>query len=256
MSDIIVTEDASILEVTLNRPKKKNALTFAMYEVLAGALRSANTNRNVRVVLLSAAGDAFCAGNDIGDFMSNGGVDPVSAPPVRFIEALVRLEKPLVAAVHGAAVGIGTTLLLHADLAYASEAAQFSTPFVALGLVPEAASSLLLSQRVGQAAASDMLVRGAVISGTRAAAIGLVNEVVPSADEVLALARSRARELAAKPPAALRLTKSILRPDPATVLERVKLEAALFAERVPSDEAREAFTAFFEKRPPDFSRLS
>ncbi len=256
MSEIVVTQDGSILEVVLSRPKKKNALTFAMYDALVEAMRAAHENPQVRVVLLSAAGDCFCAGNDINDFLSNATIDPASAPPVRFIEALVKLEKLLVVAVQGAAVGIGTTMLLHADLVYASEAAQFSTPFVRLALVPEAASTLLLPRRVGHAAANDMLLRGTVIDARRAADLGLVNEVVGTADELMALSRSRARELAAQPPVAARLTKALLRVDPETVLARVKVEAGLFAERVASEEAREALSAFLERRPADFSRFA
>jgi enoyl-CoA hydratase/carnithine racemase len=255
MSEIVVTQDGSVLEVVLNRPQKKNALTFAMYEALVVALRAAHENPQVRVVLLSSAGDAFCAGNDINDFLQNPTVDPASSPGVRFIEALVKLEKLVVVAVQGAAIGIGTTMLLHADLVCASEGAQFSTPFVKLALVPEAASTLLLPQRVGHAAASDMLVRGTVVNARRAADIGLINEVVGTADELAHVARSRAREMAALPPAAARLTKALLRADPETVLARVKVEAALFAERVASEEAREALSAFLERRPADFSRF-
>jgi enoyl-CoA hydratase/carnithine racemase len=256
MSEIVVKEEGSILEVTLNRPKKKNALTFAMYDALVDALRAAHENPRVRVVLLTAAGDSFCAGNDINDFLSNATMDPASAPPVRFIEALIRLEKLLVVAVQGAAIGIGMTMLLHADLVYASEAAQFSAPFAKLALVPEAASSLLLPRRVGHAAANDMLLRGTVVDARRAAELGLVNEVVGTADELAQLSRSRANELAAQPPAAARLTKALLRVDPETVLARVKVEAGLFAERVASEEAREAFAAFLERRPADFSRFA
>ena len=256
MSEIVVTQDGSVLEVMLNRPKKKNALTFAMYDALVEALRSAHENPRVRVVLLSAAGDSFCAGNDINDFLSNATIDPEGAPPVRFIEALVKLEKLLVVAVQGAAVGIGTTMLLHADLVYASEAAQFSTPFVKLALVPEAASSLLLPRRVGQAAANDMFLRGTVVNARRAVDLGLINEVVGTADDLVGVARSRARELTALPPAAARLTKALLRLDPETVLARVKVEAGLFAERVASEEAREAFSAFLERRPANFSQFA
>jgi enoyl-CoA hydratase/carnithine racemase len=256
MSEIVVTQDGGVLEVMLNRPKKKNALTFAMYEALVDALRVAHENPQVHVMLLSAAGDSFCAGNDINDFLANPTIDPASSPGVRFIEALVRLEKLLVVGVQGAAVGIGTTMLLHADLVYASEAAQFSAPFVKLALVPEAASSLLLPRRVGQAAANDMFLRGTVVNARRAAELGLINEVVGTADELAHLLRSRARELAAQPPAAARLTKALLRVDPETVLARVKVEAGLFAERVASEEAREAFSAFLERRPAEFSRLA
>jgi enoyl-CoA hydratase/carnithine racemase len=253
MSDIITTRTANILNVTLDRPKKKNALTFAMYDALTEALQSAQENPEVRVVLLSASGDSFCAGNDIGDFLSAGAsLDPASSPPLRFIEALVRFEKPLIAAVHGPAVGIGTTMLLHADLVYANESARFSVPFVGLGLVPEAASSLLLPRRIGPAAANDLLLRGAVIDARRAAEMGLVNEVVPTSGELLAFALERASEMAAKPPRAMRLTKALVRGPQDEVLARVREEGKHFAECVTSAEAREAFTAFMERRPPNF----
>jgi len=256
MSDILVTQSSNVLEVRLDRPKKKNALSFAMYDALTEALRSAREDPGVRVVLLSASGDVFCAGNDINDFLSNPALDPVTAPPIRFIEALVAFDKPLVVAVHGAAVGIGTTMLLHADLVYASEGARFSVPFVGLGLVPEAASSLLLPRRVGHAAASDLLLRNAVIDAKRAAVLGLVNEVVTAPDDLLAFARARAAEVAAQPPRAARLTKALARGDSAEILARVHQEAKHFAESVVSDEAREAFTAFLERRPADFAKFS
>jgi enoyl-CoA hydratase/carnithine racemase len=256
MSDVVVTQDSNVLEVKFDRPRKKNALTFAMYDRATEALRAAQEDRDVRVVLLAGTGDSFCAGNDIQDFLANTAIDPAGSPPIRFVEALVNLDKLLVVAVHGAAVGIGTTMLLHADFVYASESARFSTPFVGLALVPEAASSLLLPFRVGQAAASEMLLRGTVLEARRAAELGLVNEVAASSDDVLVLARARAHELASKPPSAARLTKSLIRPDSAALLARVKLEAGLFGERLASEEAREAFSAFIERRPADFSRFS
>jgi enoyl-CoA hydratase/carnithine racemase len=148
------------------------------------------------------------------------------------------------------------TMLLHADLVCASESAQFSAPFVKLGLVPEAASSLLLPRRVGHAAANDMFLRGTIVDARRAADLGLINEVVATADELAHVLRLRARELAAQPPTAARLTKALLRVDPETVLARVKVEAGLFAERLASEEAREAFSAFLERRPADFSRFA
>ncbi len=252
MNDLLVTHSGYVLDVRLNRPQKKNALSFAMYEALIAAFTEAGQNPSLRVVLLSAVGDVFSAGNDINDFLANPLLDAASAPPIRFIDALVSLEKPLVVAVHGAAVGIGTTMLLHADLVIADESARFSVPFAALGLVPEAASSLLLPRRIGPAAASDMLLRGAVVDARRAAELGLINEV---ATDALATARARADEIAAKPPTAVRLSKALLRGDRAEITERVRHEAKLFAERVASDEAREAFSAFLERRPPDFSKF-
>ncbi len=192
MSDILVTESGSVLEIRLNRPKKKNALSFAMYDAFTAALHSANQNPKLRAVLVSAEGDSFCAGNDIQDFLSNPALDMETAPPIKFIEALIAFEKPLVIAVQGNAVGIGTTMLLHADLVYANESARFSVPFVALGLVPEAASSILLRERIGVAEANDMLLRSAVIDAKRAHEIGLINELV--AAPAISSRRERARE--------------------------------------------------------------
>ncbi|MDB4946097.1 MAG: Enoyl-CoA hydratase [Labilithrix sp.] len=256
MSEVVVTKNGSVLEVVLDRPKKRNSITFAMYDALTAAFTSAQADPSVRVVLLSGTGEAFCAGNDINDFIAAGpSFDPETAPPLRFIESMIALEKPFVAAVQGAAVGIGTTLLLHADLVYAAAGARFSVPFANLGLVPEAASSLLLPRRVGQALANDMLLRGLVLEAGRALAVGLVNEIAPGTAEVLALARERAAEIASKPPQAIRLTKALARVDPGVLRARVLEEGRLFAARLTSDEAREAFTAFFERRPADFSRF-
>ena len=256
MGDINVSHKDGILDIELNRPNKKNALTFAMYETLVETLRSASTDQAVRVVLLSAEGDTFCAGNDIGDFLSSPGLDPVTAPPMRFIEELIRFEKPLVAAVQGAAVGIGTTMLLHADLVYADESAKFSLPFVGLGLVPEAGSSLLLPRRIGQAAANDLLLRGSVMSAARALEVGLVNEIAPPDLRVVRFARSRAADVASRPPRAVRATKALLRGDRDELLACARREAAEFAASVGSDEASEAFTAFMERRAPDFSKFT
>lgn len=255
MSEVVVRQDGPLLEVVIDRPKKKNSITFAMYDELCAAFAKARETPAIRVLLLSGAGDIFTAGNDLGDFLNVGAQDPATLPPMRFIQALLDLEKPLVVAVNGAAVGIGTTMLLHADLVYASETAKFSTPFVSLGLVPEAASSILLPQRIGTAAATDMLLRGAVLDAARAAAVGLVNEVVPATADVLAFARDRARELAQKPPTAVRLTKALLRGHHEEVRARVHAEGVHFGAQLVSAEAREAFTAFMERRAPDFSKF-
>ncbi|AKU93921.1 Enoyl-CoA hydratase [Labilithrix luteola] len=256
MSDIKISRNGSMLEIALDRPKKKNALTFAMYGALTEALKSANEDGGVRVVLLSGEGDSFCAGNDIGDFLSSPGLDPVTAPPMLFIDALIRFDKPLVAAVQGAAVGIGTTMLLHADLVYADDTAKFSVPFVGLGLVPEAASSVLLPRRIGQAAANDMLLRSSVVSAKRAVELGLVNEIAPTSEGLLAFARSRAEEVASKPPRAVRATKALAGANREELLACARREAEQFATSIASEEAREAFQAFMERRAPDFSRFS
>ena len=256
MSDLLVTEAGSVVEIRLNRPKKKNALSFAMYDAFTAALESANGNPKVRAALVSAEGDSFCAGNDIQDFLSSPALDMATAPPIKFIEALIAFEKPLLIAVSGNAVGIGTTMLLHADLVYADESARFSVPFVSLGLVPEAASSILLRERIGVAAASDMLLRGAVVDAKRAHEIGLINEVVVAPNDLLGVARERAKEVSAKPPAAMRLTKALSRHSAKELIAQVHHEGRIFGERVVSEEAREAFSAFLERRTPDFSKFS
>ena len=254
MAEILVSRTGAVVEVCLDRAAKKNALTGAMYDAMTEALVSADADPSARAVLLTAKGETFCAGNDIADFLEPR-ADILESPGQRFIAALVQLSKPLVAAVQGAAVGIGTTMLLHCDLVYASASARLRTPFVSLGLVPEAASSLLLPARVGHAVASEMLLLGAWIDAARAERLGLVNAVLPSAPELLAFARERAGELAKSPPSAVRMTKKLLR-DPPTMRARAQEEARRFAECLVSPEAREAFSAFLERRPPDFTKAS
>ena len=251
---IQITQNGPVQEVMIDRPAKKNALTFEMYDELTAAFRAAQENPKVRVLLLHSAGDAFSAGNDLSDFVN---VKPGSEdlPPIRFIHQMINLEKTFVVSVQGAAVGIGTTLLLHADLVYAAKNAKFSVPFTNLGLTPEAASSLLLARRIGQAAASDMLLRGAPITADRAYALGLVTELAETPEASLGLARERASEMASKPPAAVRLTKSLLRGDLDVLRAQVKREGTHFGERLQSGEAREAFSAFLERRKPDFSKF-
>jgi enoyl-CoA hydratase/carnithine racemase len=254
MSDIEVSTTGGVCELRLNRPKKKNALTLAMYRAVTEALASANEDSNVRVVLVTAAGDAFCAGNDLMDFATAGDIDVESAPAMQFIRALVNFAKPIVVAVNGAAAGVGATMLLHADLVYASEDAALSMPFVNLGLVPEAASSLLLPARIGLLAASEMLLLGTAIDAIRAKELGLVNQVLPAA-ELPAFARRKAEELAAKPRRALCTTRSLVRNNRAVLLAHAQEEASHFSVSLASPEAREAFTAFVERRAPDFSKL-
>ena len=252
MTDLEVETGSGVVTLTLNRPRKKNALTLDMYRQLAEALSLANADQTVRVALLRAAGDTFCSGNDIMDFVAAGSADIASAPPMQFIRALVEFEKPIVAAVQGAAIGIGATMLLHADLVFACEDATLSMPFVSLGLVPEAASSLLLPARVGMCIASEMLLLGKVIDAAAAKDLGLLNQVV-AADALGAVARERAQELAAKPPTALRRTRNLLRANRDTILVRALEEGRQLFEALAMPEAREAFAAFLERRAPDFS---
>jgi enoyl-CoA hydratase/carnithine racemase len=254
MSEVIVSRAGGVLELRLDRPAKKNALTFAMYAALGEALAQAQAEPGVRAVLITASGETFCAGNDIGDFLKPRD-DFGAAPPARFIEMLVAFDKPLVAAVQGAAIGIGATMLLHCDLVYASPTARLRMPFVSLGLVPEAGSSLLLPRRVGDAVAAEMLLLGAWIQAERAKDLRLINDIVPGTGELAAFARQRAEQLAACPPGALRMTRALMRGDVEAVRARIQNEAAAFARCLTSPEAREAFTAFLERRPPDFSKV-
>jgi enoyl-CoA hydratase/carnithine racemase len=242
-----------VLEVRLNRPDKRNALTDAMYRALLAAFDEAEADGAVRALLITGNGEAFTAGNDLNDFLAfaQRGAEPAAA---RFIRRLTRFAKPLLAAVHGAAVGIGTTLLLHCDLVVAAPSARLQLPFVNLGLVPEAASSLLLPRLVGLQRASEMLLLGEPIDAERALALGLVNRVVPEA-ELLPTARDLAAAIAARPPHAVRLTRALLRGDGEALRQRIDEELVAFNDQLASPELREAATAFLEKRKPDFSRF-
>ena len=243
-SHVLTAVDDGVLIITLNRPDKKNALTRGMYESLATALVSAATDDATRAVLLHGAGGAFTAGNDLGDFLS----DPPTgddSPVFRFLRALAECPKPVIAAVEGAAVGVGTTMLLHCDLVYASPSAKFRLPFVDLGLVPEAASSYLLPRAVGPARAAELLLLGEPFSADEAYRMGLVNAVV---DDAPAHARDRAAALAAKPPEAVQLTKALLRGNRAgAVDDTMREEGRLFIERLASPEAQDAFARFFAR---------
>ena len=239
-----------VLHLALDRPGKKNAITGAMYAALADALAGAASDPAVRAVVLSGRGGVFTAGNDLGDFMMDPPTGPDS-PVFRFLTGAVAFPKPLLVAVEGPAIGIGTTVLLHADLAYAAPSAVFKMPFVDLGLVPEAASSLILPRLAGPARAAELLLFGEAFSAETAREVGLVNAVV---EDPVAHALERARVLAEKPPEAVRITKALLRAETADAVgAAIAREGELFVGRLGSPEAQEAFTAFFEKRAPDFS---
>lgn len=250
--EILVEREGAVSVLLFNRPQKKNALTGAMYNDASAALLAAEKDPSVRAVLVTASGADFTAGNDLADFLEAppSGDD---APVFRFLTALTTLTKPLVAAVDGAAVGVGVTMLLHCDLVVTTERARLVTPFVGLGLVPEAASSLLLPRLVGHVRAAELLLLGEPIDGRTALAWGLVNRVVaPEALRETAL--GFCQKLAAKPPQSLRLSRALMRePGHQTVEARLRHEAVLFMERLTSPEAKEAFQAFLEKRPPKFS---
>jgi enoyl-CoA hydratase/carnithine racemase len=251
---IKIQENGAVLEIFFARPEKKNALSNAMYRAASDALESARTNKNVRVVLFGAEDDSFTAGNDLADFtaVATGASGDLEAHT--FLDQLSRTDKPIVAAVPGLAVGVGTTMLLHCDVVYLAESATLSTPFVNLALVPEAASSLLLPARIGQVAAFAMFCLGESLSAQHAMARGLANKVLP-AEQVLPAAREAARTLATRALGAIVATKKLMR-DRERVLAQMRNEEAVFRERLRTDEAREALAAFFERRPPDFSKFA
>lgn len=251
MSDhIVIVESHGVIEIHIDRPDKKNALTGAMYRAMIAALADASARPEIGAVLFAGKGDAFCAGNDLQDFMAGaeGG-----AAAFDFVHAISTFDKPMVAAVQGLAVGIGTTMLFHCDLVYAAPDARFVMPFVNLGLVPEAGSSLLAPAIMGHAKAAAMLLLGEPMDAEGASRAGFVTDVV-AGDALLAHARAKAAILMAKPPRALALTRRLMKGDPAPLAARIEEEARLFRDALASPEAREAFTAFFEKRPPVFRR--
>jgi enoyl-CoA hydratase/carnithine racemase len=254
MSEYVTSElSGGILQLTINRPDKKNALTQDMYTALVEALEQVANDRAIKAVHLTGAGDAFTAGNDLADFVNQAAM--AGDPPVyRFLRALPRVEVPLVAAVNGLAVGVGVTLLLHCDFVFASEDAVFSTPFVDLGVVPEAGSSLLMPRQMGYLNAARMLLLGDKLNAEDAMACGLVGEVVDK-NQLLQKSLATAAALAAKPPAAMRTAKRLLRRNDESLAERMQLEFELFGAALQSPEAAEAMAAFFEKRAPDFSRF-
>ncbi len=251
MSDILTAQADGILTITFNRPDKKNALTSAMYAVLADALEAADQDNAVRVILFAGNGGAFTAGNDLQDFLNNPPQGD-NTPVFRFLRAISTASKPLVAAVSGVAVGVGTTMLLHCDLVYAGESAKLSLPFVNLALVPEAASSLLLPAMIGHHRAAELFMLGEAFTPATAKDYGIVNAIFPD-DKLLAEAMAVAAKLAAKPPTALRLTKQLLKRTKGDVAGQMALEGDHFRSQLKSAEAREAMTAFFEKRAPKFS---
>src|ERR1700731_3018034 len=252
--DEIVTEHAeNMLRVQLNRPTKRNAMTSAMYVALAGIFNEAANDENARVVLWHGAGDSFCAGNDIEDFLKNP-PGPGESPQVRLMEALVNIDKPLVAAVHGAAIGGGTTMLTHCDFIYAGESAKFQMPFINLAVVPEFGPSGSTPPRIGHLRAAELILLGAPFDARRAAELGMVTQVLPDKD-VLARATETARKLGAKPAAALQASKRLMKqPFRGQIKAAMKAENEEFSAQVRSEDAKEALTAFLEKRKPDFTR--
>ena len=256
MTELVTTSvDGPIMTLSLNRPEKKNALTNAMYGVLADGLLRAQDDASIRCIIIRSEGDSFTAGNDLSDFAS---ISTGSGPAVRhvtqFLYGLAAADKPIVAAVHGLAVGVGTTMLLHCDVVCVTEQARLITPFVNLALVPEAASSLLLQARIGYARAFSMIAMGEPVDGKTAVEWGLARYL--AAPEALrAKALAVAHTLAEKPIGALRATKRLMR-DSALIAQTMDRESDVFAERLKSPEAAEAFRAFAEKRAPNFAKFS
>jgi enoyl-CoA hydratase/carnithine racemase len=255
MEPILTERRDGILRIEFNRPEKKNAITAAMYAVIADALTGAERDAGVRVILLHGNFAGFTAGNDLQDFLANPPRNE-HAPAFRFLAAMRDASKPVIAALSGPAVGVGTTMLFHCDLIYAAPDTRFSLPFVNLALCPEAGSSYLLPRLAGYQRAAELLLLGEPFSAERAREIGLVNEIVPS-ESLLEHALGVARKLVAKPAAALRVTKSLMKQ---AIAERVcsvmAVETTAFGVRLDSPEAKEAFTAFLEKRQPDFSKFA
>ncbi len=254
MSDILAHVEAGVLTLTFNRLDKKNSINAAMYAALADALAAAKDDAAVRAVVIQGHELIFSAGNDLGDFMN----DPPSgadSPVWRFLHGISAFPKPVIAAVCGAAVGIGTTLLLHCDLVYAGDNAKFSLPFVNLGLCPEAASSLLLPRRLGHVRAAEALLLGEPFGAEQALEWGLVNRILPPG-EVNGYAQAQARKLADKPQSSLIATKRFMKGELAeSVPQRMAEEGEVFGRMLREPAAREAFTAFMAKRKPDFSAL-
>ena len=244
-----------VTTIEIARPEKKNALTQAMYQAMADALRAAQADPAVRAVLICGQPGIFTSGNDLEDFMQRPPQGPES-PVFRFMRALIDCDKPVIAAVTGAAIGIGTTLLLHCDFVYVSDEARLAMPFVSLGLVPEFASSLLVPQRMGHVRAAEKLLLGDPFTGAEAVECGIANAVLP-AGEVVNHARRVAERFRHLAPAAVRESKALMRaPLREQTLAVIAAEGEVFAQRLRSPEAREAFQAFFEKRAPDFSTFS
>jgi enoyl-CoA hydratase/carnithine racemase len=253
MDEIITERSGSILRVELNRPTKKNAMTSSMYVALATVLDEAASDEGIRVVLWHGAGDSFCAGNDVEDFLNNP-PGPGESPQFRLMNALVDFDKPLVAAVQGAAIGGGTTMLTHCDFVYAGESAKFQLPFVDLAVVPEFGSSCSLPARIGHIRASELILLGRRFDARRALAVGLVTDVVPD-ERLLAIATETARSLAAKWPGALRACKRLMkRPFRDQIKAAMKAENEAFSAQVRSPEARQALGSFVEKHQPNHDR--
>jgi len=253
MDDVVTEYAGSILGIQLNRPKRRNAMTSTMYVALAGILNEAANDENTRVVLWHGAGESFCAGNDIEDFLKNP-PGPGESPQAQLMKALIEFDKPLIAAVQGAAIGGGTTMLLHCDFVYAGESAKFQMPFINLALVPEFGSSSIAPARIGHLRAAELILLGSPYDAGRALELGLVTQVAPDQD-LLSIATATAQKLAAKPAGALQASKRLMKqPFREQIKAAMKAENEEFSAQVRSADAKEALTAFLEKRKPDFTK--
>jgi len=253
--DISTSKANGIFTIAFNRPEKKNAITGVMYQTMADALKAADTDNEVRVILFCGKPEIFTAGNDLEDFMKN---PPSSdnSPVYQFMSVLSGVAKPVVAAVAGGAIGIGTTMLLHCDLVYAADNAKFAMPFTQLGLCPEFASSLLLPQIAGYQCAAEKLMLGEPFLAEEARDMGLVNKVLPLA-ELLPYAQAQAAKLVALPASSIRASKRLMKNRQTdAITSKIAEEAKYFGEMLVAPEAKEAFAAFFQKRKPDFTKFS
>jgi enoyl-CoA hydratase/carnithine racemase len=252
---VLVEKAERVLVLTLNRPDKKNALTRPMYKTLATEIANADTDPDIRCILIMANGDMFTAGNDLADFAAIGAATSAPKPEDGnpLLPVLASCRTPIVAAVNGRAVGIGATMLLHCDMVFVANDASLITPFVNLALVPEAASTLLMPLRIGYARAFEMFVLGEPVSAEKAVSWGIANRAVPPAD-LHRVARAAAVSIAARAPAAVVATKSLMR-DERVMLARMSEEGAHFGRQLKTAEFKEAFAAFSERRAPDFSKF-
>ena len=247
MPDILISDDGAVRTLRMNRPEKKNALTLAMYDTMAAALEEAGSRDDLHCIVIAGHASGFCAGNDLNDFVAMAQGGALGAPILRFLHALARCDKPLVAAVAGRAVGVGTTLLLHCDQVIASDDAVLSTPFVSLGLVPEAASSLIAPRLMGHARAFALLVMGRPLTAPEAKEAGIVNAVVASGAldaEALAVARA----IASLPAEGVKIARRLMRGSPDEIVARIDAEAEAFKARLASPEAHAAFAAFLNRK--------
>lgn len=257
--DILTTTDNGLLTLQFNRLPRKNAITTVMYQTMADALIAANDDKAIRAILITGQPEIFTAGNDLDDFMKNSAPVPGKSAEDRsvfqFMRALIGCTKPVIAAVSGAAIGIGTTMLLHCDLVYCADTAKFSMPFTQLGLCPEFGSSLLFTQLAGYPRAAEKLLLGDAFTAQEAFDMGLASKILP-AGELLAFAQQQAARLVALPAASVRTTKALMKgPRQEATMAAIAAENARFSAMLQAPEAKEAFTAFFEKRKPDFSKF-